>query len=66
MPQETAFIELKKRLMTRSVLAHPDVEAAQNGERPHIIYFEVSRTGLGAVLLQQGLDGFLHSIYFAS
>ncbi|WKX98818.1 hypothetical protein Q1695_014030 [Nippostrongylus brasiliensis] len=64
--QEVAFAKLKAALSTTPVLAQPDVTRARTGERPFIIYTDASQYGVGAVLCQEGDDGFLHPLYFAS
>ena len=45
---EESFQELKKRLTTTPVLATPDIH------KEFVIYCDVSRTGLGGVLMQEG------------
>ncbi|XGW28157.1 hypothetical protein V3C99_008173, partial [Haemonchus contortus] len=64
--EEEAFEQLKASLMRPPVLAQPDIEAARSGARPFILYTDASRVGVGAVLSQEGQDGFLHPIYFVS
>uniref|UniRef100_A0A7I5E5B3 RNA-directed DNA polymerase n=1 Tax=Haemonchus contortus TaxID=6289 RepID=A0A7I5E5B3_HAECO len=63
---EEAFKRVKKMICSAPVLAQPDVEAAKNGKRPFVICTDASTTGLGAVLSQEGEDGYLHPIFFAS
>ncbi|EYC34832.1 hypothetical protein Y032_1367g3848, partial [Ancylostoma ceylanicum] len=64
--QEIAFNKLKNALTTTPVLAQPDLKSAQTGTRPFIIYTDASQQGIGAVLCQEGKDGLLHPLYFAS
>jgi hypothetical protein len=45
---EASFQELKKRLTTTLLLVMPDME------KPFSIYCDVSRQGLGCVLMQDG------------
>jgi hypothetical protein len=52
---EASFQELKKRLMTALILVMPDME------KPFSIYCDVSRQGLGCVLMQDG-----HVVAYAS
>jgi hypothetical protein len=47
-PCEASFQELKKRLMTTSVLVMPDME------KPFSIYCDASGQGLGCVLMHDG------------
>ncbi|XGW09034.1 hypothetical protein V3C99_011385 [Haemonchus contortus] len=65
-PHDEAFSKLKEVLSNTPVLAQPNVEGAQSGKNPYIIYTDASNLGVGAVLCQQGVDEFLHPIYFAS
>ncbi|EYB83695.1 hypothetical protein Y032_0331g2732 [Ancylostoma ceylanicum] len=64
--EEKAFEEMKSRLTQAPILAQPDMEGAANEANPFVIFTDASTHGLGAVLCQQGKDGFLHPIYFAS
>ncbi|KAL6737984.1 hypothetical protein Aduo_011585 [Ancylostoma duodenale] len=64
--EEEAFQELKRRMATTPVLAQPDFQAAREGTRPFVIHTDASGQGIGAVLSQEGKDGYLHPIYFAS
>ncbi|XGW34306.1 hypothetical protein V3C99_018280 [Haemonchus contortus] len=65
-PTEEAF-EKQEEIMTKApVLAQPDIEAARSGRKPFKIHLDANTEGLGAVLSQEGDDGFLHPIYFAS
>jgi hypothetical protein len=52
---KASFQELKKRLMTASVLVMPDMEKAFS------IYWDASGQGLGCVLMQDG-----HVVAYAS
>ncbi|EYB94572.1 hypothetical protein Y032_0170g268 [Ancylostoma ceylanicum] len=63
---ENAFKTLKKVLSEAPVLAQPNIEKARDGSRPFVIYTDASRVGLGAVLAQQGEDGLIHPVFFAS
>ncbi|KAL6726387.1 hypothetical protein Aduo_008362 [Ancylostoma duodenale] len=64
--EEKAFEEMKSKLTQAPILAQPDMEGAANESNPFVIFTDASTHGLGAVLCQQGKDGFLHPIYFAS
>jgi hypothetical protein len=59
-PQEQAFKELKRKLMSEPIMAHPDVT------KPFYIHCDGSYHGLGATLNQKGSDGKLHVIWYAS
>lgn len=63
--QARAFEALKKRIAEAPCLAQPDAKA-RDGSRPFVIYTDASKTGLGAVLAQEGDDGRLHPIHFQS
>ncbi|XGW05285.1 hypothetical protein V3C99_016006 [Haemonchus contortus] len=63
---ERAFEKVKSMICSAPVLAQPDIEAARRGDRPFVICTDASTTGLGAVLSQEGKDGHLHPIFFAS
>ncbi|VDO06013.1 unnamed protein product [Haemonchus placei] len=58
--------QAREVLSTTPVLAQPDVKETQSGKNPYVIYTDTSSLGVGAVLCQQGVDEFLHPIYFAS
>ncbi|EYC04907.1 hypothetical protein Y032_0085g1856 [Ancylostoma ceylanicum] len=64
--EEEAFQELKRKMATTPVLAQPDFQAAREGTRPFVIHTDASGQGIGAILSQEGKDGYLHPIYFAS
>ncbi|XGW10312.1 hypothetical protein V3C99_012081 [Haemonchus contortus] len=63
---ERALEKVKSMICSAPVLAQPDLEAARRGDRPFVICTDASTTGLGAVLSQEGKDGHLHPIFFAS
>ena len=54
------FIELRHRLTSTPVLAHPDFF------KPFTLDTDASNTGIGAVLSQEGEDGVEHVIAFGS
>ncbi|KAK6009174.1 integrase core domain protein [Ostertagia ostertagi] len=64
--REACFERLKSIIVQAPVLAQPDIEAARNGQKPFKIHTDASVQGLGAVLSQEGDDGFLHPVFFAS
>ncbi|RCN25872.1 hypothetical protein ANCCAN_28413 [Ancylostoma caninum] len=64
--EEKASEEMKPRLTQAPILAQPDMEGAAYESNPFVIFTDASTHGLGAVLCQQGKDGFLHPIYFVS
>lgn len=64
--QEETIVRLKDLLTTTPVLAQPDLEGAQEGTNPYIIYTDASQRGVGAILCQKGEDESVHPIYFAS
>lgn len=64
--RRNAFKRLKELITKAPVLAQPDIESARNGSKPFKIHTDASYSGLGAVLSQEGEDGFLHPIFFAS
>src|SRR6266511_361126 len=49
--KQKAFDEIKKRMMIAPIVAHPDFE------KPFILYMDVSREGIGAVLHQKDEQG---------
>jgi hypothetical protein len=57
---DRAFQLLKSKLCSYPVLRYPDFK------KPFVIFADASRTGLGAVLSQEGEDGIQHPIAFAS
>ena len=59
---QTAMDRLKHKLMTEPVLIPPDFAP----DKPWVIETDGSTTGLGAVLQQEGADGKLHPIAYAS
>src|SRR5438034_8804466 len=58
--QQTAFDNLKERLILAPILSYPDFEL------PFTLYTDASGTGLGAVLSQKQKDGKEHVISYAS
>jgi hypothetical protein len=62
---EQSFNLLKKTVSSQPVLAFPDFEAAKHG-RPFQVSTDGSKSGIGAVLEQKGLDGKIHPLYFFS
>src|SRR6266540_6559620 len=58
--QQQAFDRLKQIISTVLVLAHPDFN------RPFILYTDVSKEGLGAILAQKGQDKRIHPVTFIS
>ncbi|KAK6027020.1 hypothetical protein OSTOST_06993 [Ostertagia ostertagi] len=64
--QNKAFEKLKEALSNAPVLGQPNIEKALDKSRPFVIYTDASRIGVGAVLAQEGDDGFLHPLFFAS
>lgn len=64
--RKAAFESLKRIISEAPVLAQPDIEGARNGQKPFKIHTDASGCGLGAVLSQQGDDGLLHPVFFAS
>nr|CDJ88909.1 RNA-directed DNA polymerase (reverse transcriptase) domain containing protein [Haemonchus contortus] len=63
---QQAFATLKDLLTRAPVLGQPDIEAARKRLRPFYIYTDASRSGLGAVLAQEGNDKLIHPLHFAS
>ena len=57
---EASFCQLKEKLVTSPVLVYP------NFSGPFILSTDASAAGLGAVLEQQGEDGALHPVAYAS
>ncbi|VDO06369.1 unnamed protein product, partial [Haemonchus placei] len=64
--RKSCFDQLKSIIVHAPVLAQPDIEEARSGRRPFKIHTDASIQGLGAVLSQEGEDGFLHPVFFAS
>src|SRR6266542_588775 len=58
--QQQAFDTIKKKLTTASVLAHP------NFEKLFLLYTDVSKEGVGAILAQKQPDGRIHPVQFIS
>ena len=58
--QQTAFEQLKKRLITAPILQYPDFN------KPFIVYTDASGTGLGAVLSQKNEENKEVVIAYAS
>ncbi len=59
-PQEEAFAELKAKLMSNPIMAHPNIT------KPFYIHCDGSYNGLGATLNQKGKDHKLHVVWYAS
>ena len=62
--QQTAFETLKEKLTTAPILAYPDTQAATDGTRPFKVYTDACKDGLGAHLIQEGVDGLERTIYY--
>ena len=60
MKHQEAFDALKEALSTAPILGYP------NFSREFILEIDVSLNGLGAILSQQGKDGQIHVIAYAS
>lgn len=63
---ETAFENLNNAITKAPVLGQPDIEAAQTGRNPYIIFTDASTKGIKEVLCQERNDKMLHPLYFAS
>jgi hypothetical protein len=57
---QEAFDQIKSRMTEAPILQHP------NPDRPFVIETDASNFGVGAVLLQEGDDGTMHPVAFAS
>lgn len=57
---DAAFVELKKRLVEKPVLAHFSFEAKTQ------VHTDASKDGLGAILLQEQVNGEFHPVVYAS
>uniref|UniRef100_A0A914YY30 RNA-directed DNA polymerase n=1 Tax=Panagrolaimus superbus TaxID=310955 RepID=A0A914YY30_9BILA len=64
--EEKAFEKLKEKLVTAPILAQPDYESAIEGSKPFIIRTDACKTGVGAVLTQEGEDKRLHPLFYIS
>lgn len=64
--EELAFEKLKKTTTQAPILAQPNVQEAQSGAKPFVIYTDTSTGGLGAELCQEGKDKLLHPVFLAS
>uniref|UniRef100_A0AC35GCY5 Uncharacterized protein n=1 Tax=Panagrolaimus sp. PS1159 TaxID=55785 RepID=A0AC35GCY5_9BILA len=64
--EQAAFDTLKEKLISAPILAQPDYEAAIGGSKPFIIWTDACKTGIGAVLTQEGIDGRLHPLFYVS
>jgi transposase InsO family protein len=64
--EEKAFKELKHRLCTAPVLRQPNIEKARDGSAPFVLFTDACAKGIGAVLTQQGDDGYFHPVFFLS
>ncbi len=58
--ERKAFDEIKKRMMIAPIVAHPDFE------KPFILYTDVLREGIGAVLHQKDNQGKERIIVYVS
>uniref|UniRef100_A0AC35F203 Integrase catalytic domain-containing protein n=1 Tax=Panagrolaimus sp. PS1159 TaxID=55785 RepID=A0AC35F203_9BILA len=64
--EQAAFDTLKEKLISAPILAQPDYEAAIGGSKPFIIWTDACKTGIGAVLTQEGIDGRPHPLFYVS
>ena len=58
--QQQAFDTINEKLTTAPVLAHP------NFEKPFLLYTDISKEGVRAILAQKQPDGRIHSVQFVS
>uniref|UniRef100_A0A914VEK8 RNA-directed DNA polymerase n=1 Tax=Plectus sambesii TaxID=2011161 RepID=A0A914VEK8_9BILA len=63
---EAAFRTICQALCTAPLLAYPDFEGAQSGERPFLLYTDACKSAIGAVISQSGRDGKIHVLAYES